>query len=26
VHVVRHLAEKLFEPLLRVDDAARAAA
>jgi DNA (cytosine-5)-methyltransferase 1 len=26
VHVVRHLAEKLFEPLLGVDDAARAAA
>jgi DNA (cytosine-5)-methyltransferase 1 len=26
VHVVRHLAEKLFEPLLGVDDAAQAAA
>jgi DNA (cytosine-5)-methyltransferase 1 len=26
VHVVRHLAEQLFEPLLGVDDAARAAA
>ncbi len=26
VHVVRHLAEQLFEPLLGVDDAAKAAA